>query len=52
MGRAATSPSPWDEERLAIFAVAEAHLLSVEGAPLEGGGRAPQLEPILQRARS
>jgi hypothetical protein len=32
------------------FAVADAHLLFVEGAPLEGGGRAPQLESRMQSA--
>lgn len=30
----------------AQLAIAEAHLLFVQGAPLEGGGREPQLKPI------
>jgi len=34
----------------AELAIAEALLLFVQGAPLEGGGREPQLEPDLQRA--
>jgi hypothetical protein len=33
-----------------VLAVVEAHLLFVEGAPLEGGGRDPQPKASLQRA--
>ena len=49
-------PSPPRSERLnddrlgAELATAEAHPLFVEGAPLQGGGRAPQPEASLQRA--
>jgi hypothetical protein len=39
------------EDRLgADLAIAEAHLLFVQGAPLQGGGRDPQPVPGMQRA--
>lgn len=51
MGRAASSHEPLGEDRLdALLAAVEAPLLFVEGAPLEGGGRAPLPKADLQRA--